>query len=81
MHRSRTSSGAVAPLAPELWLPVLLDVLIIETILVGGAEAYRTGMVDPAGDSPSGIPRVMTRCLPNLVIVEVGSLQIVHVRV
>merc|ERR1711959_120367 len=65
--------GAVAPLAPEgsgyssFW-----NVLIIETILVGGAEAYRTGMVDPVFDelSVGDSPRVAdsTRCpWPNLV--------------
>merc|ERR1711991_560416 len=40
--------GAVAPLAPEgSGYPSFWNVLIIETILVGGAEAYRTGMVGP----------------------------------
>ena len=37
--------GAVAPLAPEgSGYPSFWNVLIIETILVGGAEAYRTGL-------------------------------------
>merc|ERR1712167_100249 len=51
---SRTSSRAVAPLAPEgSGYPSFWNVLIIETILVGGAEAYRTGMVDPVFDELS----------------------------
>ena len=46
--------GAVAPLAPEgSGYPSFWNVLIIETILVGGAEAYRTGMVDPVFDELS----------------------------
>ncbi|CAL6417039.1 unnamed protein product [Bathycoccus prasinos] len=37
--------GAVAPLAPEgSGYPSFWNVLIIETVLVGGAEAYRTGL-------------------------------------
>merc|ERR1711959_421140 len=65
--------GAVAPLAPEgSGYPSFWNVLIIETILVGGAEAYRTGMVDPVFDelSVGDSPRVAdsTRCpWPNLV--------------
>ena len=65
--------GAVAPLAPEgSGYPSFWNVLIIETILVGGAEAYRTGMVDQPFDELSvGMsPRVAdsTRCpWPNLV--------------
>merc|ERR1739841_278080 len=46
--------GAVAPLAPEgSGYPSFWNVLIIETILVGGAEAYRTGMVDLVFDELS----------------------------
>ena len=46
--------GAVSPLAPEgSGYPSFWNVLIIETILVGGAEAYRTGMVDPVFDELS----------------------------
>merc|ERR1711990_334787 len=41
-------------LAPEgSGYPSFWNVLIIETILVGGAEAYRTGMVDPVFDELS----------------------------
>merc|ERR1711991_415306 len=45
---------AVAELAPEgSGYPSFWNVLIIETVLVGGAEAYRTGMVDPVFDELS----------------------------
>ena len=38
--------GAVAPLAPAgSGYPSFWNVLIIETVLVGAAEAYRTGVV------------------------------------
>merc|ERR1712100_844395 len=46
--------GGESPLASEgSGYPSFWNVLIIETILVGGAEAYRTGMVDPVFDELS----------------------------
>ena len=43
--------GAVAPLAPEgSGYPSFWAVLAIEVVLVGLAEAYRTGLTDPAFD-------------------------------
>ena len=43
--------GAVAPLAPEgSGYPSFWNVLIIEIVLVGAAEAYRTGVADPVFD-------------------------------
>ena len=43
--------GAVAPLAPEgSGYPSFWAVLAIEVVLVGLAEAYRTGLADPAFD-------------------------------
>jgi hypothetical protein len=46
--------GAVAPLAPEgSGYPSFWNVLIIETVLVGAAEGYRTGLIDPVFDELS----------------------------
>ena len=42
--------GAVAPLAPEGSGPSFWAVLAIEVVLVGLAEAYRTGLSDPVFD-------------------------------
>merc|ERR1712167_457960 len=43
--------GAVAPLAPEgSGFPSFYNVLIIEIIAMGLAEAYRTGLLEPAFD-------------------------------
>ena len=43
--------GAVAPLAPEgSGYPSFWNVLILEIVLVGAAEAYRTGVADPVFD-------------------------------
>jgi len=41
--------GAIAPLAPEgSGYPSFWNVLIIETVLMGAVESYRTGLVEPA---------------------------------
>merc|ERR1711908_162580 len=46
--------GAVSPLAPEgSGYPSFWNVLIIETVLVGAAEGYRTGLIDPVFDELS----------------------------
>ena len=48
---SRTSSPAPSrPSPPRARLPLLLGRLAIEVVLVGLAEAYRTGLADPAFD-------------------------------
>merc|ERR1712225_128922 len=42
---------AVAPLAPEgSGFPSYWNVVVLEIVLVGGAEAYRTGVISPVFD-------------------------------
>ncbi|XRB23050.1 chlorophyll a/b binding protein [Pseudoscourfieldia marina] len=45
--------GAIYPLAPRTGFPSFFNVLAIEVIFFGSAEAYRTGVLDPVFDELS----------------------------